>query len=69
MRGAGAELLQALDALVGVILDSGDGGHAGGGYRHDHRHSRLHLLAHHCPGIPEQIQGGREFDPGHVTAF
>ncbi len=31
MRGAGAELLQALDALVGVILDSGDGGHDGGG--------------------------------------
>ena len=31
MRGAGAELLQALDALVGVVLDSGDGGHDGGG--------------------------------------
>ena len=31
MRGAGAELLQALDALVGVVLDGGDGGHDGGG--------------------------------------
>ena len=31
MRGAGAELLQALDAFVGVVLDGGDGGHDGGG--------------------------------------
>ena len=31
MRGAGAEPLQALDALVGVVLDGGDGGYDGGG--------------------------------------